>query len=187
LRPEKVKRPCLPLNREVRKNPQRPAASLLRALVWAAAAMLCAACAGHSPSAPAAVPVASRLLPDVQSARQAPLIGFVAEPDGSHVASVPATYLFGLNSAVLLPTAVTELRNLLPAIRGSSGPVLILGWTDGLGTVARNDILSRQRAESVAAWLVSNKVSPRRIKAAGMGEATSKIDPPQRRVEVILK
>jgi len=172
----------------VRKNLQRPAAGLLRALAWAAAAVtLCAACTGHSPSAPAAAPVASRLLPDVQPARQAPLIGFVAEPDGSRVASVPATYLFSLNSAVLLPAALTELRNLLPAIRGSSGPVLILGWTDGLGTVARNDILSRQRADAVAAWLASNKLSPQRIKAVGMGEATSKIDPSQRRVEVILK
>lgn len=164
-----------------------PATSALRAVVWTAAvAALCAGCAGHGASVLPSAPVATRQLPDVQPGQQVPLIGFVAGPHG-RVADVPARYLFSLDSAVLLPAAVAELRNLLPAIRGSSGQVLILGWTDGLGAAAHNGILSRERAASVASWLVSNHIDKDRIKAVGMGEATSKIDPSQRRVEIVLK
>jgi outer membrane protein OmpA-like peptidoglycan-associated protein len=160
--------------------------SALHAVVWTVAvAALCAGCAVHS--ARPSVPVATRQLPDVQPGRQVPLIGFVAGPHGSRKAEVPAKYLFDLDSAALLPTAVAELRNLLPAIRDSSGQVLILGWTDGLGTAAHNEILSRERAVSVASWLVSNHIDESRIDAVGRGEATSKIDPSQRRVEIILK
>lgn len=163
-----------------------PVTSALRAgVLTAAVAALCAGCAGHS--ARPNVPVATRQLPDVRPGQQVPLIGFIAGPNGRRVANVPAKYLFSLNSAVLLPAAVAELRNLLPAIRGSSGQVLILGWTDGLGTAAHNEILSRERAASVASWLVSNDIDESRINAVGRGEATSKIDPSQRRVEIILK
>ena len=164
-----------------------PVTGALRAIVWTASiAALCAGCAGHSASTPPGAPVATRQLPDVQPGQQLPLIGFIAGPHGRRVADVPASYLFSLNSAVLLPAAVAELRSLLPAIRGSSGQVLILGWTDGPGGAAHNEILSQERAASVAAWLASNNVNKHRIKAEGMGEATSKTDPSQRRVEVIL-
>ena len=178
-----------PANRRTRGKILRiPITEALRAAVWAAAAAaLCAGCAGHSESALPSAPVATRQLPNVQPGQQVPLIGFIAGPYGRRVADVPAKYLFSLDSAVLLPAAVAELRNLLPTIRGSSGQVLILGWTDGLGTAAHNEILSQERAGSVASWLVSNHIDKDRIKAVGMGEATSKIDPSQRRVEIVLK
>jgi outer membrane protein OmpA-like peptidoglycan-associated protein len=163
-----------------------PVTGALRAAVWTiASTALCAGCAGSGAGTPA--PVTTRQLPSVRPGQQVPLIGFVAGPHGGRVANVPAKYLFSLDSAVLRPAAVAELRNLLPAIRGSSGQVLILGWTDGLGTAAHNEILSRERAASVASWLVSNRIDESRINAEGRGEATRKIDPCQRRVEIILK
>lgn len=154
---------------------------------WTALAVaLCAGCAGHAASTSPDTPAASQQLPSVQPGRQAPIGGFIAGPKGPQV-SVPARYLFGLDSAAIRPAAVAGLRKLLPAIRGSSGAVMIYGYTDGLGTVAHNEVLSQERANAVARWLISNHIDPRRIHAKGMGEATRAIDPAQRRVEIVLK
>ena len=168
-----------------RTKPAAKAAATALLFIYGVAA-LCTGCAGNGTSALPSVPVASRALPDVQPGQQVPLVGFIARPHGRRVANVPDTYLFSLNSAVLLPAAVAELRYLLPEISGSTGQVLILGWTDGLGPAAHNKTLSAERAAAVAAWLVANHIDQSRIKAEGMGEATSKVDPSQRRVEIVL-
>jgi OOP family OmpA-OmpF porin len=122
----------------------------------------------------------------VQPARQLPLPGFLSGPDGRYV-NLPVSYLFNLDSAVLRSAAVAGLRTLLPAISTTSGQVMVYGYTDGLGTVAYNDVLSQERADSVRQWLISNGIDPDRIHAKGMGEATSAIDPAERRVEIVLK
>jgi outer membrane protein OmpA-like peptidoglycan-associated protein len=145
----------------------------------------CAGCAGSGVSSSPAAPAASQQLPSVQAGRQAPLSGFINGPQGRYV-NVPASYLFSLDSAVIRPSAATGLQELLPVISRSSGPVIIYGYTDGLGTVAYNKVLSQERADAVAQWLVSNHIGRSRIQAKGMGEATGAVDPAQRRVEIVL-
>lgn len=164
-----------------------PVARTRRAVAGTAVAVaLCAGCGGHGAPGAAAAPVASRHLPNVAPAQQTSLAGFLDGPQGPYV-NLPASYLFSLNSAVIRPSAAAGLRKLLPAIRRRSGPVTVLGYTDGLGTLARNRVLSQERADSVRQWLADNGIDSSRIKARGMGEAASAIEPTQRRVEIILK
>jgi outer membrane protein OmpA-like peptidoglycan-associated protein len=170
----------------VARTARRPAGTRHAAVCAFLAATLCAGCAGHGASVSPDAPAASRQLPGVQPGQQEPITGFIAGPEGPQV-SVPASYLFSLDSAVIRPAAVAGLRKLLPAIRGSSGAVMVYGYTDGLGTIAHNKLLSRERADAVAQWLISNHIDPRRVHPEGKGEATSAIDPAQRRVEIVLK
>lgn len=172
------------------RTARTPATAARRVAAWtataAAVAALCGGCAARGASTLPAAPVASQQLPSVQPGQQVPLAGFINGPDG-HYANVPASYLFSLDSAVIRPGAAARLEKLLPAIRATSGPVMIYGYTDGLGTRAHNDVLSQRRADAVAQWLIGNQIDARRVHAQGKGEATSAIDPAQRRVEIVLK
>jgi OmpA-OmpF porin, OOP family len=49
--------------------------------------------------------------------------------------------------------------------------VLISGHTDNAGNKARNEKLSKARAESVKAYLVSKRVSGDRLSTEGFGDA----------------
>jgi outer membrane protein OmpA-like peptidoglycan-associated protein len=64
----------------------------------------------------------------------------------------PATFGFGKSKPILL-TEDLELFGLI--IKGCSGTVVIEGHSDGLGTPARNDNLSRSRASAVSQLLLS--------------------------------
>ena len=64
----------------------------------------------------------------------------------------PATFGFGKSAPILL-TQDLELFKLI--IKGCSGTVVIEGHSDGLGTPARNDSLSRSRASAVSQLLMS--------------------------------
>ncbi len=64
----------------------------------------------------------------------------------------PATFGFGKSKPILL-TEDFELLKLI--IKGCSGTVVIEGHSDGLGTPARNDSLSRSRASAVSELLLT--------------------------------
>lgn len=102
--------------------------------------------------------------------------------------------LFGFDSAVLTPQAndlLAEISNRLTA--GAVISVLVKGHTDSVGSDAYNDKLSQRRADSVAAFLVSQGVAADKIKAQGLGESQPVADNAtdagralNRRVEIIV-
>ena len=65
-----------------------------------------------------------------------------------------ADVLFDFDKASILPKAEETLTQVAQIIRQrSQGSVRIEGHTDAKGSAAYNEKLSRQRAESVTAWL----------------------------------
>jgi outer membrane protein OmpA-like peptidoglycan-associated protein len=80
--------------------------------------------------------------------------------------------LFGFDSAQLKPEAQLALARVAGfLIAAENREVLVEGFTDDVGTEEYNLELSQQRAESVTATLIGNRVDPARILAAGFGPA----------------
>ena len=72
--------------------------------------------------------------------------------------------------------------------------VLVIGHTDSVGNDQVNDALSRQRAETVRAALISHGIAPENIAAIGRGKrepfvptADGVSQPRNRRVEIIVR
>ncbi len=112
-----------------------------------------------------------------------------------------ADVLFDLDKAELRPDALGALRKLAGVIASTSGPVMIVGHTDGKGEDAYNQKLSERRAASVKAWLAEKGgIDAARISTRGLGETKPKVpnvepdgsDNPagrqqNRRVEITIK
>ena len=88
-------------------------------------------------------------------------IGTVIVLEGINFASGSSEISPG--SEAILETALSSMKN-NPAI-----VVEISGHTDSRGTRARNMTLSKDRAESVKSWLVSNGIESSRIETEGYG------------------
>ena len=97
----------------------------------------------------------------------------VSEPqDEVIVLSDLGKVLFAFNSAELTPDARELLAGISPRlVDGSVQEVMVKGHTDSVGADAYNDKLSLRRAESVAAYLVSQGVAADKVKTAGLGES----------------
>lgn len=97
----------------------------------------------------------------------------VAEPqDEVIVLSDLGKVLFAFNSAELTPDARELLAGISPRlVDGSVQEVMVKGHTDSVGADAYNDKLSLRRADSVAAYLVSQGVAADKVKTAGLGES----------------
>lgn len=87
---------------------------------------------------------------------------------------LPASLLFGINSAALAPGADQVLHRLLQAAR-AGGTVSVVGHTDAVtGTAAYNDALSLARAQAVAGRLRALGLGAGRItEIAGVGARES--------------
>lgn len=80
--------------------------------------------------------------------------------------------LFAFNSAELTADAKELLAGISQRlVDGSVLEVMVKGHTDSVGSDAYNDKLSLRRAESVAAYLVSQGVAADKVKTAGLGES----------------
>ena len=80
--------------------------------------------------------------------------------------------LFNENSAVLNEQARRDLTSLAQSLQKYPNTnVLIVGHTDSTGTNAENMALSQRRAAAAKNYLVSQGVSPSRIRAEGRGSA----------------
>lgn len=79
----------------------------------------------------------------------------IYEAPNATVARVPADLLFDFGSARLKPGASADLKEVAQLIREhwESGPVVIAGHTDSIGSDSANHKLSHDRATSVARWL----------------------------------
>jgi outer membrane protein OmpA-like peptidoglycan-associated protein len=112
---------------------------------------------------------------------------FVLTEKGSKV-------LFDFNKAVLKPEARTQLAAVLQALKEQPTlRVQIVGHTDSIGSDAYNMKLSKQRADSVANYLVQNGMPRQDITTDGRGKsdpvasnATAEGRAQNRRVEITL-
>ena len=103
--------------------------------------------------------------------------------------------LFGVGSSTLSSRSEEVLRAVAIVLKKyDETRVNVHGFTDTTGTSARNEALSQQRAEAVAASLARNGVSSARLNTRGMGETSLKVstadnvaEERNRRVEIVLE
>ena len=83
---------------------------------------------------------------------------------------------FKLNSAKLIPSAQTRLRQIANQIRknGYKGSIRITGNTCGLGNARYDQILSEKRANAVKSFLIKNGFNPNHLVARGLGKGHPK-------------
>ncbi|QHM70521.1 porin OmpA [Mixta intestinalis] len=114
--------------------------------------------------------------------------------------------LFNFNKATLKgegQQALDQLYSQLSSMDPKDGSVIVLGYTDRIGSDQYNQKLSEKRAQSVVDYLVSKGIPSNKISARGMGESNpvtgntcdsvkgrnAQIDclAPDRRVEIEVK
>jgi len=82
--------------------------------------------------------------------------------------------LFNFNKATLKPEgqqALDQMYSQLSNLDPKDGSVVVLGYTDRIGSDAYNQGLSEKRAQSVVDYLVSKGIPSNKISARGMGES----------------
>jgi len=82
--------------------------------------------------------------------------------------------LFTFNKATLKPEgqqALDQLYSQLSSMDPKDGSVVVLGFTDRIGSDQYNQKLSEKRAQSVVDYLVSKGIPSNKISARGMGES----------------
>lgn len=82
--------------------------------------------------------------------------------------------LFNFNKATLKPEgqqALDQLYSQLANLDPKDGSVVVLGFTDRIGSDAYNQTLSEKRAQSVVDYLVSKGIPADKVSARGMGKA----------------
>ena len=82
--------------------------------------------------------------------------------------------LFNFNKSTLKPEgqqALDQLYTQLSSMDPKDGSVVVLGYTDAVGSDQYNQKLSEKRAQSVVDYLVSKGIPSNKISARGMGES----------------
>jgi len=93
-------------------------------------------------------------------------------PAAATKVSLSADALFDFGKSDLKAEGQVSLDKLLTRIKGVQLDVVIaVGHTDSVGSDAYNERLSLARAESVKAYLVSQGVDVKRVRAVGKGES----------------
>lgn len=122
-------------------------------------------------------------------------IAQVKEEARGMVITLSGQVLFVTGKSELLPAARDQLDQVAAALKdqGDLKPIVVEGYTDSVGSDATNQKLSKDRAESVRAYLVSKGVPSEKITSVGKGEANpvASNDTPDgrannRRVEIVV-
>lgn len=82
--------------------------------------------------------------------------------------------LFDFGKSSLKPEGVTALDGLYDQIKAETpkdGTALVVGYTDRIGSDASNQVLSEQRAKTVADYLVGKGIPADKVSTQGRGEA----------------
>ena len=109
----------------------------------------------------------------------------VAEQDIAETPEVkfPVIY-FDFNRIAINPDEESKLNEILHILKENPDmKVTVTGWCDTRGSEAVNRRISRQRAETLKAWLVKKGIAASRISAAGKGSDGSRKAQKARRVE----
>ena len=95
----------------------------------------------------------------------------------------PVVY-FAFNRIGIKQSELSKLNGILHTLKENPNmKVTVTGWCDTKGSVAVNKRISRQRAETVKAWLVKNGIEAGRITAIGNGSDGTQDATKARRVE----
>ena len=102
-------------------------------------------------------------------------------------------FVFGTDQ--LTPESSGALTDVMTEIQRRADPeISVIGHTDGVGTVAQNDVLSLQRAERVRQALLGLGIAADRVQAVGRGEREPLVptgdevpEPRNRRVEITVR
>lgn len=87
------------------------------------------------------------------------------------VVATDGVLFFNIGTASLTPYAQATLDTYIAAIKGSNSPLTITGYADKeTGSAARNEQLSRERAESVKAYMVDRGIAQSRITTSWVGD-----------------
>jgi outer membrane protein OmpA-like peptidoglycan-associated protein len=111
------------------------------------------------------------------------------------VITLPGQVMFATGKSTLLPSSRQKLNEVADVLKDQPNRTIVVeGHTDSTGTDAKNDILSRQRAENVKDYLASRGVNASRIAARGFGAShpVTSNDSPEgraqnRRVEIVIE
>ena len=92
--------------------------------------------------------------------------------EGDHITlDMPEAITFAFNSSTLNRNAYAVLDSVAETLREYDQTMIeVAGHTDSIGSDAYNDKLSRERAQSVANYLVSRGISGQRLIITGAGE-----------------
>lgn len=118
----------------------------------------------------------------------------VETADGHLIVTLPEDITFDTDSSVVRPSLQGELNKVAASlVQYPETTVQVIGHTDNVGDAGYNQILSEQRASSVASILRSGGVAAGRIGTSGRGEnepKASNLSPEgraqNRRVEIIV-
>ena len=122
-------------------------------------------------------------------------IAQVKEEARGMVITLSGQVLFVTGKSELLPAARDQLDQVAAALKdqGDVKPIVVEGYTDSVGSDTTNQKLSKDRAETVRAYLVSKGVPSEKITSVGRGEANpvASNDTPEgrannRRVEIVV-
>jgi outer membrane protein OmpA-like peptidoglycan-associated protein len=122
-------------------------------------------------------------------------IAQVKEEARGMVITLSGQVLFVTGKAELLPAARDQLDQVAAALKDQADvkPMVVEGYTDSVGSETANLKLSKDRAESVRAYLVSKGVPSDKITSVGKGKANpvASNDTPDgrannRRVEIVV-
>lgn len=114
-------------------------------------------------------PLKAVVEPDPEPVQKAPTP--VPIPADTLETYIPKNILFEKSKAIMLPASEPELNKLAAfLIRNPRYTLRVEGHTDRIGNSAKNMILSKERAQTVAAYLVKKGVEASRITAFGYGD-----------------
>lgn len=111
------------------------------------------------------------------------------------IVRMPQDILFEFDSSIVRSGLRADLGALADNLQRYPGSTVdVFGHTDNVGTAGYNQDLSASRANAVAAILVANGVSSRRVRSIGMGEdqpiasnLTASRRAQNRRVEIVIR
>lgn len=110
-------------------------------------------------------------LPKMETPRPITNTYIITEEDKKIVTEAIKNLEFDFNKSTIRSTSYATLNRVAELLISKNLSLKLAGHTDSQGSDAYNMKLSKERAESVKAYLVSKGVNPSRVEATGYGES----------------
>jgi OOP family OmpA-OmpF porin len=133
--------------------------------------------------------VATAAPPPAPVAQPAPVrpIAPVVPPPVTRTFDISADGMFAFGSADLTPVGKSRIENMIEGMRqaGITGltAITVIGHTDPIGTAEANQVLSRERADAVKAYLASRGIPAGIITTEGRGKSQLRVTEEQCRAK----